>query len=962
MTRPSSRPFRKPSSVSRLLVAAALLFAAVLGLRAAQSQMAKTQITVLDGFTVQEVYSADKSGSVVALTFDSRGRLVFSREKGPVVRLIDRDGDGRGDEEQVITEHVVNCQGLEFDGDDLLAVGLGPDGTGLYRVSDTNGDGASDRITLLTAATDDIGEHGPHAVFFGPDGFLYWILGNHTTIAPSFEPLSPLRGYVDGQLLPYYVDPRGHATDYRSPGGIIVRTNLAAQPSTAPAQPSAAGAQALPLRWELVGGGLRNAYDAAFNLTGELFTFDSDMEWDIGLPWYRPVRTHHVPPGADFGWRTGSAVWPDYFVDSLGAMSNIGRGSPVGVAFYQGNRFPPAYQDAFILGDWSRGRILISTLERSGASYRAQVKDFVLGTPLNVTDLDVGPDGAVYFAKGGRGTEGGIFRVVYTGKPEVPMAKWANWLEAALNQPQPRSAWGRAKLAALRKTHDADWATSLRAAVSDTHRDAAQRARALELLQVYGPAPEEAWLAGFAQDTSWDVRAASTYYLGLQATDSARVELVRRLKDADPFIRRRAAEALIRTGIHPEIATPIAPATDLLPLLGDADRHVRWAARQALVRTNRNLWREAAFAIDRHPAATEALLALTETAVGTFEIRALLERELTLLQANPTNEPLLPLLRVVHRTLTADQGVVYPKVEGAMGEWALAKFPTGQASLDRELARTLARLGTPGAIPKIVAALTASSTDREQQIHYAYCLRAMKSGWAPADRQALVGWFKKTQDERWKGGSSFAGYLDAMWTDVLAQLPEQERAAAMTAVPTLGPQSGANAAPQWQINETANFSEQELREYLEFDPMAYAGSPQQGKAAFTKAFCVNCHRHGDIGQEAGPDLTDVARRFKRKDVLDAILYPSRTISDQWAAVEIITKQKVSALGVVTSETADAVTMRTVAGGRVTIPTRDIVSRKTATTSPMPEGLLNGLSLQEVRDLFAFLEQGGAGQP
>jgi putative heme-binding domain-containing protein len=949
--------------VSRGLVAAALLFVTVLGVRAGQSQMAKTQITALDGFTVQEVYAADKSGSVVALTFDNRGRLVFSREKGPVVRLIDRNGDGRGDEEQIVTTQVTNCQGLEFDGDDLLAVGLGPDGTGLYRVADTNGDGAGDRVTLLTASTDGMGEHGPHAVFFGPDGFLYWILGNHTSIAPSFEPLSPLRGYVDGQLLPYYVDPRGHATDYRSPGGIIVRTNLATQPFTPPsasAAQGAPGARALP--WELVGGGLRNAYDAAFNLTGELFTFDSDMEWDIGLPWYRPVRTHHVPPGADFGWRTGSAVWPDYFVDSLGAMTNIGRGSPVGVAFYQGDRFPKAYRDAFILGDWSRGRILISTLERHGATYREQVKDFVLGMPLNVTDLDIGPDGAVYFAKGGRSTEGGIFRIVYTGQPEVPMVKWANWLEAALNQPQPRSAWGRARLGAQKAAHEADWAKSLRAAVADTRRDAAQRARALEYLQVYGPAPEEAWLAGFAQDAAWEVRAATTYYLGLHATDSARVELARRLKDADPFIRRRAAEALIRTGIHPEIASPIAPATDLLPPLGDDDRHVRWAARQALVRTNRNLWREAAFAVDRHPAATEALLALTETAVGTFEIRALLQRELTLLQANPTNEELLPLLRVVHRTLTADQGVVYPKVEGAMGEWALAKFPTGQASLDRELARTLARLGTPGAIPKIVAALTASGTDREQQIHYAYVLRAMKTGWAPADRQAYVGWFKKTQDERWKGGSSFAGYLDAMWTDVLAQLPDKEREAAITAVPTLGPQSGANTAPQWQINETASFSEQELREYLEFDPMAYAGSPQKGKLAFEKAFCVNCHRHGDIGQEAGPDLTDVARRFKRKDLLDAILYPSRTISDQWAAVEIITKKKESILGVIASETADAVTMRTVTGARVTIPARDIVSRKTATTSPMPEGLLNGLSLQEVRDLFAFLEQGSAGTP
>ena len=41
-------------------------------------------------------------------------------------------------------------------------------------------------------------------------------------------------------------------------------------------------------------GGFRNAYDIAFNAHGDLFTFDSDMEWDIGLPWYREVRLVHV--------------------------------------------------------------------------------------------------------------------------------------------------------------------------------------------------------------------------------------------------------------------------------------------------------------------------------------------------------------------------------------------------------------------------------------------------------------------------------------------------------------------------------------------------------------------------------------------------------------------------------------------------------------------------------------------
>ena len=60
-----------------------------------------------------------------------------------------------------------------------------------------------------------------------------------------------------------------------------------------------------------------------------------------------------------------------------------------------------------------------------------------------------------------------------------------------------------------------------------------------------------------------------------------------------------------------------------------------------------------------------------------------------------------------------------------------------------------------------------------------------------------------------------------------------------------------------------------------------------------------CHRFGELGQSAGPDLTDVARRFKRADLLEAILDPSKTISDQWASVDIVTTDNKTLSGVIT---------------------------------------------------------------
>ena len=158
------------------------------------------------------------------------------------------------------------------------------------------------------------------------------VIGNHAGIRAAPNPLSPYRNYKEDILLPRYFDPNGHARQIRAPGGTIFRVDFEGR------------------NWELFAGGFRNQYDAAFNLAGELFTFDADMEWDLGLPWFRPVRTHHVVPGGEYGWRSGTGKWPDYFIDSLPSMTDVGRGSPVGVEFYHHYVYPEKYRGALLLG------------------------------------------------------------------------------------------------------------------------------------------------------------------------------------------------------------------------------------------------------------------------------------------------------------------------------------------------------------------------------------------------------------------------------------------------------------------------------------------------------------------------------------------------------------------------------------------------------------------------------------
>jgi hypothetical protein len=176
--------------------------------------------------------------------------------------------------------------------------------------------------------------------------------------------------------------------------------------------------------WELIATGFRNEYDAAYNRSGELFTYDADMEWDMNTPWYRPTRVNHVVSGAEFGWRSGAGKWPAYYADSLGAVADIGPGSPTGVTFGYGAKFPAKYQEALYVADWSYGKLYAVHLKPDGAGYTATTEEFISGSPLPLTDLLVSPkDGAMYFAIGGRRTQSALYRVTYAGNESTAPSK-----------------------------------------------------------------------------------------------------------------------------------------------------------------------------------------------------------------------------------------------------------------------------------------------------------------------------------------------------------------------------------------------------------------------------------------------------------------------------------------------------------------------------------------------------------
>lgn len=362
-------------------------------------------LTVLPGFQAELLYSVPKpqQGSWVSMTFDDRGRIIASDQSKYLYRVTLSES-GEEPEVEQLEVPIGQAQGLLYAYDSLYVVvnGNAAQGSGLYRVRDTDGDDQYDEVKLLKRIPGG-GEHGPHAVVLGPEGKLYVIAGNHTKPLEGLRPDSPHRNWAEDLLLPRQPDANGHATGVMAPGGWVVRTDKDGG------------------EWTLLCGGFRNAYDIAFNTDGELFAYDADMEWDVGAPWYRPTRVNHCVSAAEFGWRYGTGKWPTYYADSLPGF-DIGLGSPTGVVFGTGAKFPERYQRAFYVLDWSYGKIYAMHLTPHGASYQATFEPFVSGRPLPVTDAAIGPDGAMYFTVGGRGTQSGLYRVRYVGSESTAPA------------------------------------------------------------------------------------------------------------------------------------------------------------------------------------------------------------------------------------------------------------------------------------------------------------------------------------------------------------------------------------------------------------------------------------------------------------------------------------------------------------------------------------------------------------
>jgi putative heme-binding domain-containing protein len=415
---------------------------------------APANLQVAPGFKVELIYTVPKEeqGSWVALTVDPKGRMYAGDQYGAIYRLtLPPLGSTAGTkvEKLAITLPAVvltadseqlpppakkgkgadglppsiGAHGLLYAFDSLyVMIDEVPNRRGIWRLRDTDGDDQFDEVKFLREMKSLGGEHGPHSLTLSPDGkSIYFVNGNHTDLPTNLNKSRPVR-WDEDHLLPRMWDARGHAKGKYAPGGYVGRMDPEGKTV------------------ELFALGFRNQFDIAFDQNGELFTYDSDMEWDQGSPWYIPTRINHVVDAGDYGWRSGAGRWPAYYADSLPSVIDVGPGSPTGTVFGTGAKFPAKYQRAFFAADWTYGTLYAMHLKADGASFTAEKEEFVAGKPLPLTDVVIHPgDGSMYFAVGGRRTQSALYRVTYTGTentapvsalPPTPEAQLRRSLEA----------------------------------------------------------------------------------------------------------------------------------------------------------------------------------------------------------------------------------------------------------------------------------------------------------------------------------------------------------------------------------------------------------------------------------------------------------------------------------------------------------------------------------------------------
>ncbi|MFT5467397.1 MAG: putative heme-binding domain-containing protein [Verrucomicrobiales bacterium] len=762
------------------------------------------------GFEIELIRAAQEGeDSWVSMAFDSKGRIIIGKEKKGLLRLTLPKEEGGEIKAETIDDTLLECRGLLWAYESIYV--NANVGEGLYRLHDANGDDRidGDEIELLKNLGRG-GGHGRNDLALGPDGLIYSIHGDSVKI-PEGDRLLTVPETEEA-------NPKGHLARMDKDGK----------------------------NWEVLNRGLRNPYGIAFNRDGEAFTYDADNEGDVGLPLYRPTRVSHLVAGANYGWQQSADPawsWPVWAPDTWPTTCDIGRGSPTSIKFGYGTNFPQHWSEALYVLDWAYGRIISVRFTPRGASYYATADEFLRGRPLNVTDLEIGPDGAMYFVTGGRKTQAALYRISYSedigGSPPA----------------STEHEIARAKFSANSR-------------VLRRHLERA------------------------------------TLKMG---------DLESHLGSFDPWIRGAARVAFEKLILNDEIEDSAPIAIPDKPTRFDRDRKDLAEATKflAMVRT-----------LEIEPGEFDEMLVKSARFFRSATLKLL-------------------LLRVIEM-----RGSESPDLLTQLEKL----YPDKDTRVNRELCKVLVQLGSEIVVERTQQLLAASESQFDR-LHYIERLSHAQTGWTPEGREA---YFKSLLHAKrfTSGDRNLPGYLKRIQERALASTPQESREAfsALLADSQLASAPTPDVRPVVQQWKMTDFDDDSIK----------GGDPAKGRELFSASACDRCHQFGARGTPVGPDLTTVASRFNRQDLLRSIVTPSEVIAEPYRTYLITKKDGTTVLGRLIREDFRTSTLFIspdifAPNELVEVSKHDIESYSETSISPMPPSLLDTLTREEILDLLAFLK-------
>ncbi len=854
---------------------------------------------------------------------DEQGSLGKVPGRGKVVRCLDTDGDGKADRFNDFAK-MDHPRGLVHDNGTLWV--LHP--PFLSAFYDLNRDGTSDESEVLIEgiSTEEVNkrgaDHTTNGIRMGIDGWIYIAVGDF--------------GFNKA------VGKDGTVLSKRGGGVVRIRPD---------------GSEMEVYSW-----GQRNIVDIAIDPFLNVFTRDNTNDgggWDI--------RLSHVMQTANYGYPSQYINFTDEIMPPL---ADYGGGSGCGALYFQDDRWPVPYNDILLTCDWGRSEIFSHRLPHNGATFDAQ-QDTFLNIP-RPTDADADASGRLFVTS----WKNGNFAFERPDVGFVAMITPSNFVAHPAGDPG--------------SLNDAELVQMLRSP-SDTVRCSMQRELlrrgASPISNLQSQIPDSLVSLAKNHSASLHSRVAALWTLRQISWDKFKSVFGALLIDAD--LREHA----IRAAADRKSQTDKGLLSPIFSKLDDSNPRVRAAAivvmgrmgetraaKQLLCLTSDNSRSNVigTVTIDGKPA--DSVVIQFSIAEETTSAKAKPDGTYSL-KASPgtysvsigTSAEAQPAPDAVDAWRKADPERVIPHLSVN----ALVELKAIDACLEALTGphragalAALKRLHDPRTVDGLFKVLSTSRDDALRREVWTTLIRLYhREGEFTVDSPKWWGTRPDTTGpyydrQKWsesdriaaairvaiaEGNESLKGHLTEQLRKHVVNLDGISTAEVATAEP-----EKAIALPKADPNDPnaiANLAVDVVTQRAAAAP----GDAGRGRLLFKQQSCINCHTFANGQQPKGPHLVDIGKRYKRAELIESILLPSKKIAQGFDTWAFATDDGKVHTGFVVLESAETVTLRDATGVSRELNQDNVEDRVKQEVSMMPQGIVGNLSPEQLADLISYLE-------